>query len=154
MTIGITPRAAYFASTTSTRTDGGMAAYGIPGSSMMSISADMSLPITTSRATPPWPGCVWTFVVTPSMMECARPLIVTTSTTRISGTQTVEQQFPKSSYAGGGGPKGPATVLVRGNDRASAQYAHSSAGGATKSDAQDGSDLAPTLNDTFHYPAY
>jgi hypothetical protein len=74
--------------------------------------------------------------------------------TRITGTQTVEQQFPKSSYAGGGGPKGPATVLVRGNDRASAQYAHSSAGGATKSDAQDGSDVAPTLNDTFHYPAY
>jgi hypothetical protein len=74
--------------------------------------------------------------------------------TRISGTQTVEQQFPKSSYAGGGGPKGPATVLVRGNDRASAQYAHSSAGGATKSDAQDGSGVAPTLNDTFHYPAY
>jgi hypothetical protein len=29
----------------------------------------------------------------------------------VTGSQVVDQQFPKSSYAGGGGPKGPATVI-------------------------------------------
>jgi hypothetical protein len=72
----------------------------------------------------------------------------------ITGTQVVDQKLPKGSYTGGGGPKGPATVLLRGNDRPVAQYAHTSAGGATKSDAQDGRAVAPTLNDTFNYPAY
>lgn len=31
----------------------------------------------------------------------------------VTGDRTVEQSFPKSSYAGGGGPKGPATVLIQ-----------------------------------------
>ena len=37
---------------------GGIAGYGSPVSSMMSISADRSLPLTTSLLTPPSPGCV------------------------------------------------------------------------------------------------
>ena len=52
---------------------------------MMSISALRSLPLTTSLLTPPSPGCVSTLVVTPSITDSARPLICTTSTTRISG---------------------------------------------------------------------
>ena len=85
MTIGITPKAAYFASTSSTRTAGGIAGYGRPVNSMMSISALRSLPLTTSLPTPPSPGCVSTLVVTPSMIDSAWPPICTTSTTRISG---------------------------------------------------------------------
>jgi hypothetical protein len=73
--------------------------------------------------------------------------------TSLTGTQTMDQQFPKGSYAGGGGPKGPATVIVRANDRSTAQYAHASTG-TTRSDAQNGDATSPTLNDTFDYPAY
>ena len=85
MTIGMTPSAAYLARISSTRTDGGMAGNGRPGISITSISADRSLPLTTRRDTPPSPGCVSTLVVTPSMIDCAVPLMVTTSTTRING---------------------------------------------------------------------
>jgi hypothetical protein len=85
MTSGITPNAAYLASIKSTRAAGGIAGKGMPVSSMMSIKADMSLPLTTSFATPPSPGCVSTCVVTPSITDSARPPIVTTSTTRIIG---------------------------------------------------------------------
>jgi hypothetical protein len=75
--------------------------------------------------------------------------------TPITGTQTMDHQFPKSSYGGGGGPKGPATVIVQGNDRTTAQHAHASVGGgATSSDAQNGNEKSPNLNDTFNYPAY
>src|ERR1700682_4785429 len=31
----------------------------------------------------------------------------------VTGTQMVDHQFPKSSYAGGGGPKGPATAVIQ-----------------------------------------
>ena len=48
ITSGITPSAAYLASTASTRTDGGIAGNGSPASSITSISADRSLPLTTS----------------------------------------------------------------------------------------------------------
>ena len=76
----------------------------------------------------------------------------------LTGNQVVDQHMPKSSFTGGGGPKGPATVVLRANDRSSAQYAQSSAAtGGTRSDATvvDGNDsgLAPTLNDTMHYPS-
>src|ERR1700682_128660 len=65
----------------------------------------------------------------------------------ITGTQTVDQHLPKGSF-NSGGPRGPATVFVQGNDRATAQYAHASAGGsATASDAQDGNEQSPNLND-------
>ena len=85
ITIGITPKAAYFDNTSSTRIAGGMAGYGMPGSSMKSISADRSLPFTTSLPTPPSPGRVSTFVVTPSISTSAWAPNCTTSTTRISG---------------------------------------------------------------------
>lgn len=31
----------------------------------------------------------------------------------VTSDRTVEQNFPKSSYGGGGGPKGPATILTQ-----------------------------------------
>jgi len=81
----------------------------------------------------------------------------------ITGTQTVNQNLPKG-FVGSGGPRGPATVVVSGN-QSNASYAQSSAG-ATRSDASadTGSDRgfgagsqahepAETLNDTFHYPS-
>jgi hypothetical protein len=74
----------------------------------------------------------------------------------ITGTQVVDQHLPKGSF-NSGGPRGPATVFVQGNDRATAQYAQANAnagGSATASDAQNGNETSPTLNDTFHYPAY
>jgi hypothetical protein len=70
----------------------------------------------------------------------------------ITGTQVVDQHLPKG-FAGSGGPKGPATVIVQGNDVATAKYARANIG-ATVSDAQNGNDATPTLNDTFNYPAY
>jgi hypothetical protein len=74
--------------------------------------------------------------------------------TPITGAQTMDQQFPKSSYAGGGGPKGPATVVVQGNDRSNARYARANAGSSTRTDAQNGDEAGAKLNDTFNYPAY
>jgi hypothetical protein len=75
----------------------------------------------------------------------------------ITGNQTVDQHLPKGSM-NSGGPRGPASVVLRSNDLSSAQYAHASAAtGGTRSDATvvDGNDsgLAPTLNDTMHYPS-
>lgn len=73
----------------------------------------------------------------------------------ITGTQTRDQNFPKGSMNGSGGPTGPATLIVQGNDRVTAQYAHANASrGSTRSDAQDGGEPSPKLNDTFNYPAY
>jgi hypothetical protein len=63
----------------------------------------------------------------------------------ITGTQTVDQHLPKGSM-NSGGPKGPATVIVQGNDANASR-------GASVSGAQNGNELAPTLNDTFHYPS-
>jgi hypothetical protein len=71
----------------------------------------------------------------------------------ITGTQHHDQHFPKGSMNGGGGPTGPATVIVQGNDRVTAQYAHANIRG-TRSDAQGGTEESPKLNDTFNYPAY
>jgi hypothetical protein len=34
----------------------------------------------------------------------------------VTGTATVQQDFPKGSYAGGGGPKGPATVVTQASE--------------------------------------
>ena len=31
----------------------------------------------------------------------------------VTSDRAIEQNFPKSSYASGGGPKGPATVLIQ-----------------------------------------
>jgi len=31
----------------------------------------------------------------------------------VTGTATIDQGFPKGSYAGGGGPKGPATIVTQ-----------------------------------------
>ena len=70
----------------------------------------------------------------------------------ITGTQVVDQHLPKG-FTGSGGPKGPATVIVQGNDVATAKYARANIG-ATVSDAQNGNEKSPNLNDTFHYPAY
>ena len=36
----------------------------------------------------------------------------------VTSDRTIEQNFPKSSYANGGGPKGPATVLTQSVDQA------------------------------------
>ena len=63
---------------------------------------------------------------------------------RITGEQTYQHQFPKSSYASGTGPKGPATVVIDATD--SAQSA--STGSAARSDTRPHS----TLNDSFKYP--
>jgi hypothetical protein len=72
----------------------------------------------------------------------------------LTGTQTVDQHLPKGSM-NSGGPRGPASVVLQGNDRASAQYAEANASrGASISDAQNGNAAAPKLNDTFNYPAY
>jgi hypothetical protein len=100
MTSGMTPKAAYFARITSTRTDGGMAGKGSAEISTISISADRSFPFTTSLPTPPSPGCVSTSVATPSMIASARPLIVTISTTRISGTPPPPPVMRKSVRSG------------------------------------------------------
>ena len=83
----------------------------------------------------------------------------------ITGTQTVDQNLPKSSFTGSGGPKGPATVLVQNGNQSNASYAQSSAG-ATRSDASSDAgssrgfgagsqahEPAGTLNDTFLYPS-
>src|SRR6267378_538825 len=73
--------------------------------------------------------------------------------TPITGTEIMDQHLPKGSMNGGGGPKGPSTVIVDGNDRSFAQ--RHAATGATRSDAgKDDSRPYPTLNDTFHYPSY
>jgi hypothetical protein len=73
----------------------------------------------------------------------------------ITSTQVQDNQFPKSSFSGSGGPTGPATIVEQGNSHLVAQYAHSDAStGGTVSDAQSGDAPAPTLNDTFNYPAY
>jgi hypothetical protein len=72
--------------------------------------------------------------------------------TPITGTQTRDMKFPKSSMNGGGGPTGPATVVVQRNHRAAGQYANANTG--TRTDAQGGAEESPTLNDTFNYPAY
>ncbi len=70
----------------------------------------------------------------------------------ITGTQTVEQNFPKSSYGSGGGPKGPATVVIDAADRAQGEYASrgdsSTRSDATRADTRPHSDL----NASFHYP--
>ena len=70
----------------------------------------------------------------------------------ITGTQAVEQNFPKSSYGNGGGPRGPATVVIDAADRVQGEYA-SSGSGNTRSDAVR-ADTRPhsALNDSFHYP--
>jgi hypothetical protein len=70
----------------------------------------------------------------------------------ITGTQTVEQNFPKSSYGSGGGPKGAATVVIDAADRVQGEYA-SRGDSNTRSDAVR-ADSRPhsTLNDSFHYP--
>jgi hypothetical protein len=74
--------------------------------------------------------------------------------TPITGTTTSDHRFPKGSMNGGGGPTGPATVIVDGNDRSFAER-HAATTGATRSDAgKDDSRPYPTLNDTFHYPSY
>ena len=70
----------------------------------------------------------------------------------ITGPQSVDQHLPKGSM-NSGGPRGPATVIVQGNDRVTAQYAHANIHG-TRTDAQDGSEENVKLNDTFNYPAY
>jgi hypothetical protein len=73
--------------------------------------------------------------------------------TPITGTATSDHRFPKGSMNGGGGPTGPATVVVDGNDRSFAE--RHAAAGASRSDAgKDDSRPYPTLNDTFHYPSY
>jgi hypothetical protein len=73
----------------------------------------------------------------------------------LTDSQTVNNQFPKSSMNGNGGPTGPATVIVQGNNHLIGQYANADASrGASVSDAQNGDAPAPTLNDSFHYPAY
>ena len=76
--------------------------------------------------------------------------------TPITGTAISDHHFPKGSMNGGGGPTGAATVIVDGNDRSFAQrHADAAAAGATRSDAaKDDSRPYPTLNDSFHYPAY
>jgi hypothetical protein len=71
----------------------------------------------------------------------------------ITGAQSVDQHLPKGSMNGSGGPRGPATVIVQGNDRVTAQYAHANIRG-TRTDAQDGPEENVKLNDTFNYPAY
>ena len=86
ITIGITPSTAYLARIVSTRSDGGIAGNGNPGRSITAISADRSLPLTTIWLTPPSPGMVSTLVAMPSISGSVRPLIVTLSDTRISGT--------------------------------------------------------------------
>jgi hypothetical protein len=73
----------------------------------------------------------------------------------LTDSQTVNNQFPKSSMNGNGGPTGPATVVVQGNDHLVGQYADANASrGGSVSDAQNGNETSPTLNDSFHYPAY
>ena len=73
--------------------------------------------------------------------------------TPITGATTSDHRFPKGSMNGGGGPTGPATVIVDGNDRSFAE--RHAATGATRSDAgKDDSRPYPTLNDSFHYPSY
>jgi hypothetical protein len=82
----------------------------------------------------------------------------------ITGTQMVDQHLPKGSF-NSGGPRGPATMVVQGN-QSNASYANSTVGG-TSSDASSGAsssrgfgagsaahEPAETLNDSFHYPAY
>jgi hypothetical protein len=71
----------------------------------------------------------------------------------ITSTQALDQHLPKGSMNSSGGPRGPATVIVQGNDRVTAQYAHANIRG-TRTDAQDGSEENVKLNDTFNYPAY
>jgi hypothetical protein len=75
----------------------------------------------------------------------------------ITGTQAVDQHLPKGSFASGG-PTGPATVVTSTNILSSDRYAHASAStGSTRSDVsaydKGNDELAPTLNDTFHYPS-
>jgi hypothetical protein len=81
---------------------------------------------------------------------------------QITGTQMVDQHLPKGSF-NSGGPRGPATMIVQGN-QSNASYANSGVGG-TRSDASAGGsrgfgagseahEPAETLNDSFHYPAY
>jgi hypothetical protein len=82
------------------------------------------------------------------------PDLTATPAAPITGAQTMQHQFPKSSMNGGGGPTGPATVIVQGKDRVGAQYAHTNASSSTRSDARNGDEGSPTLNDTFNYPAY
>jgi hypothetical protein len=81
----------------------------------------------------------------------------------ITGSRTVDQHLPKGSM-NSGGPRGPATVIVQGN-QSNASYASSGVGG-TRSDASADAgsrgfgagsaahEPAETLNDSFHYPAY
>jgi hypothetical protein len=82
----------------------------------------------------------------------------------ITGTQMVDQHLPKGSF-NSGGPRGPATMIVQGN-QSNASYANSGVDG-TRSDASSGAsssrgfgagsvahEPAETLNDSFHYPAY
>ena|ERR1700730_8910907 len=69
----------------------------------------------------------------------------------ITGSQSVDQHLPKGSM-NSGGPRGPASVIVQGNDRVTAQYAHANIRG-TRTDAVDGTESVK-LNDTFNYPAY
>jgi hypothetical protein len=74
----------------------------------------------------------------------------------ITGTQTVDQHLPKGSM-NSGGPRGPASVVLQGDDRGTAHYAEANASrGASVSDAQNGDAATrkPKLNDTFNYPAY
>ncbi len=86
MTSGMTPSAAYLARIVSTRSDGGSAGNGRPGSSMMLISALRSLPLITIWLTPPSPGIVSTLVAMPSISDSVRPFKATVSVTRINGT--------------------------------------------------------------------
>jgi hypothetical protein len=75
----------------------------------------------------------------------------------ITGSLAQNNNFPKG-FVGSGGPTGPATVIAQDRNQSNDQYAHSSAGATTRSDAVvddsgKGDQPAPTLNDTFHYPS-
>jgi hypothetical protein len=41
----------------------------------------------------------------------------------VTSDRTVENNFPKSSYLGGGGPKGPATVLTQSVEKTDSRQA-------------------------------
>src|SRR5918999_3011054 len=85
ITSGTIPNAAYFASARSARTAGGIAGYGSPSSGTMSISAVVSLPLTTIvEVGPPSERTSWC-VITPSMSTVVSPPTVTAITTRRTG---------------------------------------------------------------------
>src|SRR5262245_37604693 len=87
MATGTQPITVYLASTASTRMNCGIAGYGIPSSSTMSISADKSLPLIVSVVRPA-PGVLsWWWVITPSASTEVWPRMVTAMTTRTTGIE-------------------------------------------------------------------